>query len=130
MSCSSCGTLFPGSGKFCQKCGAALPQQSGAQIYTQPAPISLPSAPSASVSSAPPAPTTWSGQAGGPQPGQTTLPARVVVTDINMSFGSMVVFMVKWTIAAIPAIIILLVLLTIISAVLGGVFGGLLYGLF
>ena len=127
MSCPSCGTLSPGSGKFCQKCGAALPQQSGAQTSAQPAPISLPSA---SVSSAPPAPATWSGQAGGLQSGQYTLPARVVVTDINMSFGSMVVFMVKWTIAAIPAMIILLVLLAIISAVLGGVFGGLLYGLF
>jgi len=31
----------------------------------------------------------------------------VYVTDINMSCGSMVVFMVKWAIAAIPAFIIL-----------------------
>lgn len=35
---------------------------------------------------------------------------RVVVTDVEMRFGSMVAFMVKWTIAAIPAMLILLVL--------------------
>ena len=32
---------------------------------------------------------------------------EVVVTDVRMSFASMVVFMVKWAIANIPAIIIL-----------------------
>ena len=32
---------------------------------------------------------------------------RVVVTDIRMPFWSMVRFMVKWAIAAIPALIIL-----------------------
>ena len=32
---------------------------------------------------------------------------EVIVTDIRMSFWSMVVFMVKWAIAAIPAFIIL-----------------------
>ena len=31
----------------------------------------------------------------------------VVVVDLNMSFGSMVVFMIKWAIAAIPALIML-----------------------
>ncbi|WP_312905377.1 hypothetical protein [Stutzerimonas nitrititolerans] len=34
----------------------------------------------------------------------------VVVIDINMSFVSMVRFMVKWAIAAIPAVIILMIL--------------------
>jgi hypothetical protein len=33
--------------------------------------------------------------------------AGVVVTDIRMSFGSMVIFMVKWAIASIPALLIL-----------------------
>lgn len=32
---------------------------------------------------------------------------EVIVTDIQMPFGSMVVFMIKWALAAIPAIIIL-----------------------
>ena len=31
----------------------------------------------------------------------------VVVLDVNMSFGSMVIFMIKWALAAIPAILIL-----------------------
>ncbi|MGB5832684.1 MAG: hypothetical protein WBG92_11930 [Thiohalocapsa sp.] len=47
----------------------------------------------------------------------------VVVTDIQMPFGSMVVFMVKWVIASIPALIILFVLFTIASA-LGGILIG------
>ena len=34
----------------------------------------------------------------------------VVVTDIKMSFSSMVVFMVKWVIASIPALIILFII--------------------
>jgi len=46
---------------------------------------------------------------------------RVVVTDIRMSFGSMVLFMVKWAIAAIPAFTILLVL----SMILTGLFAAL-----
>ena len=38
---------------------------------------------------------------------------RVVVTDIHMPFGSMIIFMVKWALASIPAIIIL----TLIAAI-------------
>lgn len=34
----------------------------------------------------------------------------VVIVDFNMSFGSMVMFMVKWAIAAIPAALILFLL--------------------
>jgi len=47
---------------------------------------------------------------------------NVVVVDIKMPFMSMVVFMVKWAIASIPAIIILMVLVVIF----GGIFGGFL----
>ncbi len=36
--------------------------------------------------------------------------SRVKITDINMPFWSMVIFMVKWAIASIPAIIILMLL--------------------
>lgn len=46
---------------------------------------------------------------------------EVVVVDLKMSFWSMVVFMVKWAIAAIPAIIILAVIGTLVAIVLGGV---------
>lgn len=44
----------------------------------------------------------------------------VVVVDIHMSFNSMVWFMVKWVIAAIPAAIILTVLVTVLLAFFGG----------
>lgn len=42
---------------------------------------------------------------------------EVVVSDIKMPLGSMVVFMVKWAIAAIPALIILALLGFFVSAV-------------
>lgn len=45
----------------------------------------------------------------------------VVVVDLRMSFMSMVWFMVKWAVAAIPALIILF----FISAFLMGLIGGL-----
>ena len=48
---------------------------------------------------------------------------RVVVTDIKMPFMSMVVFMVKWVIASIPAFIILTILGAIIMAILGAILG-------
>lgn len=46
--------------------------------------------------------------------------ARVSVVDINMPFASMVGFMVKWAIAAIPAILILAVIGFFIMAALAG----------
>jgi hypothetical protein len=52
----------------------------------------------------------------------TEEPAPVRIIDIKMPFGSMVVFMVKWAIAAIPALIIL--------ATIGALLAGLLVGLF
>ena len=45
---------------------------------------------------------------------------EVVITDIKMPFWSMVMFMVKWAIAAIPAIIILTLLFAIASGVIKG----------
>ena len=44
---------------------------------------------------------------------------EVVVTDVKIPFWSMVVLMVKWAIAAIPAVIILMLLVALISIVLG-----------
>jgi hypothetical protein len=52
-------------------------------------------------------------------------PHEVVVTDIQMSFLSMVVFMVKWVIASIPALIILFVIFSAIGVIFGGVITGL-----
>ena len=48
---------------------------------------------------------------------------HVIVTDIRMPFLSMVIFMIKWVIAAIPAMMILAVLGTIFTALIGGFFG-------
>jgi hypothetical protein len=52
-------------------------------------------------------------------------PESVVVRDVRMPFGSMVVFMVKWAIASIPALIILIVLGVLISAFAAGLIASL-----
>lgn len=48
---------------------------------------------------------------------------KVVITDIKMPFESMVVFMVKWVIASIPALIILAVFFSIVISIFGGLGG-------
>ena len=47
---------------------------------------------------------------------------EVVVVDVKIPFLSMVILLVKWAIAAIPAMLVLLALGAIVSMVLGGVF--------
>ena len=49
---------------------------------------------------------------------------EIVVTDIRMSFSSMVVFMVKWAVATIPALMILTVVGSILFGILRIIFGG------
>ena len=46
-------------------------------------------------------------------------PLNVSVVDVNMRFWSMVVFMVKWTLASIPAFLILAVLFIFVAGTLG-----------
>jgi len=53
------------------------------------------------------------------------LPAHVSVVDVNMSFRSMVVFMVKWAIASIPALLILILLAALAAAMFGEILAGL-----
>ena len=43
----------------------------------------------------------------------------IVIRDFNMPFSSMVIFMVKWAIASIPAIIIIWILFMILISVFG-----------
>lgn len=50
---------------------------------------------------------------------------EMVVVDIRMPFWSMVTFMIKWAIAAIPAVIILF----LCGALLAGVLGGMALGI-
>ncbi len=45
---------------------------------------------------------------------------EVSIVDVNMPFDSMVLFMVKWAIASIPAFLILLVVGALAGAVLVG----------
>jgi hypothetical protein len=51
---------------------------------------------------------------------------KVVVVDVNMKFGSMVIFLVKLAIAFIPAAIILFFVGLVVAALFGGLFSGLL----
>ena len=48
---------------------------------------------------------------------------NVVVTDVRMPFVSMVILMVKWAIASIPAFIILAIFGAILTAIFGAAFG-------
>lgn len=48
---------------------------------------------------------------------------HVVVVDVKMPFLSMVVFMVKWAIAAIPALIILAIIGSVLLALFAGMGG-------
>lgn len=45
---------------------------------------------------------------------------KVVVTDIDMKFGTMVWFLVKLAIASIPAALILLIFGAIVAVIIGG----------
>ena len=49
---------------------------------------------------------------------------EIVITDVKIPFVSMVVLLVKWALAAIPAMIILIVIAAAVSAALGAFFGG------
>jgi len=50
--------------------------------------------------------------------------SKVVVTDIKIPFKSMVVLMVKWAVATIPALIILIVIGSITFGVVTALMGG------
>jgi len=49
---------------------------------------------------------------------------EIVVTDVKIPFLSMVVLLVKWALAAIPAMIILIIIGMVLSMVVGAMFGG------
>lgn len=50
---------------------------------------------------------------------------RVIVTDFDMPFGSMVLFIIKWVLASIPAMLILWLLMVVLLGVGALVLGGL-----
>lgn len=47
---------------------------------------------------------------------------QVSVRDVSMPFGSMVVFILKWTLASIPAMLIIVLIATVIAGLFGGMF--------
>jgi hypothetical protein len=49
-----------------------------------------------------------------------TAPHRVAIADIDIPFWRMVMIILKWSFASIPAIIIFSIIIGIISAIVGG----------
>ena len=47
-------------------------------------------------------------------------PHRVAIADIQIPFWRMVAIIIKWTLASIPAVIIISIIFGIIAAVVGG----------
>ena len=45
---------------------------------------------------------------------------RVSITDVDIPFGSLIVFLIKLAIAAIPAVLILTVLVALVAMLFGG----------
>jgi hypothetical protein len=99
--CLNCGTENHPDQFLCTKCERMLGPQ---KTESNTKPVRLPE---------PPEPAhDESVQAIQPRiTGNTTKPSEVRIVDINMPFASMVGFMVKWALAAIPAAIILLFVL-------------------
>lgn len=49
-----------------------------------------------------------------------TAPHRVAIADIDIPFWRMVMIIIKWAFASIPAVIIISIIFGIIGAILGG----------
>ena len=56
--------------------------------------------------------------------------SSVKIQDIDMPFGSMVSFMIKWALASIPAIMILFAIGTLISIIMISIFGSIMMSVF
>lgn len=89
VACSTCSSEIPRTVRHCGHCGA---ENFGGRPLSQPKRVEL-------RPEAPPDQPAY------PLPAAAS--AAVIVTDVQMPFGSMVVFMVKWALASIPAMIIL-----------------------
>jgi hypothetical protein len=53
-------------------------------------------------------------------------PHRVAIADMDIPFWRMVAIMIKWSLAAIPAVIVI----SIIFGIIGAVFGGIMMAIF
>ena len=54
----------------------------------------------------------------------------VKIQDIDMPFGSMVSFMIKWALASVPAIMILSIIGILISIIMISIFGSIMMSVF
>lgn len=54
-------------------------------------------------------------------------PNKVIVVDLQMPFFSIVVLMVKWALASIPAIIILATIFSIVTGFMGGMMSAIMH---
>ena len=112
--CTYCGAETHPSESSCLKCFKDLPN---VKIESESEPLTRPkSAPA--IGRRP----TMSQDGAYDSPENNTQPQaiRVIVTDIDMKFGSIVNLMVKWAIATIPALIILIIFGALALAALSG----------
>lgn len=141
MNCPNCNTPNRDDGKFCISCGSTLPPPASppAPVYQQPAPVYAPSAPQAGYppqdSYAPAYAPASQAPAQAPQAQGQPLPAQghalgpassVVVTDVGMTFRSMVVFQLKWTLATLVAILLVGSVLGVIAFIFAAIVSALL----
>lgn len=91
MLCPKCGQSLPSDAIFCNRCGSSIPTLADSPQPVLKPPLPIPIAPVSRKS-------------------DESLRQKVIVTDIHMPFWSIVVFMVQWAIASIPAMIILILL--------------------
>ncbi len=114
--CAKCKTKNPPHMTYCAKCGATL---SVIKQESDTPPIEPPAYAAPPDPSPPETRTGASGEFVRPTEYVPPTPCRIV--DIDMPFWSMVNFMVKWAIAAIPAFIILIILGVFAVAVLSAI---------
>lgn len=62
--------------------------------------------------------------ASGPDRGLEPVPQPMILTDIQIPFGQMVIIILKWSLASIPAVFILWLFIFLITFVLGLSVGG------
>ena len=109
--CERCKTANHPSMSYCAKCGSDLPN---IKHETDTKPMSPPAY--AVIE-----PVPESNNHNSNSQAKQTGPVQCRVIDINMPFWSMVVFMVKWAVASIPALIILFVYLFFALSILAAI---------
>lgn len=108
--CRFCHGDIQDASRVCEHCGRELAPPVPPPVVVEPAPAPR---------------VGWSSPLGSDAETAVARTVRVSVVDINMPFPSMVGFMIKWALAAIPAFVIL----AVIGAVLVGMLAALGFAL-